>query len=139
MLTVTRTIRIPEEELEYSYVRSSGPGGQNVNKVSSKAVLTWRFADSEALSGAVRSRFESRYGHRVTREGCIVLSSQKHREQSRNAEECRSKLRVMILSIVEAPVERRLTQKTQDSHRRRLEEKRTRSAHKQGRRRLRPE
>ncbi|MFM7835673.1 MAG: peptide chain release factor-like protein, partial [Planctomycetaceae bacterium] len=66
MLTVTRSIKIPEQELQYAYIRSSGPGGQNVNKVSSKAVLTWQFAQSTALTGAVRSRFESRYARRIT-------------------------------------------------------------------------
>lgn len=139
MLTVTRTIRIPEQELEFAYIRSSGPGGQNVNKVSSKAVLTWQFAQSMALVGAVRSRFETRYARRITREGCVVISSQKYREQSRNAEECRAKLSAMILAIVAAPVERRPTEKTRGSQRRRLEQKRTRSAHKQGRRKLHPE
>jgi ribosome-associated protein len=139
VLTITRTIRIPDEELDFAYIRSSGPGGQNVNKVSSKAVLTWQFAQSVALTGAVRSRFENRYARRITREGCVVISSQKYREQSRNAEECRAKLKAMIEAIVAAPVERRLTEKTHGSHRRRLEEKRNRSAHKQGRRKLHPE
>ena len=77
MLTITRTIRIPDEELDFAYIRSSGPGGQNVNKVSSKAVLTWQFAQYAALTATVRSRFVTPYSCPLLPQGSVVLISQK--------------------------------------------------------------
>ena len=83
MLQVNSRIRIPLSEFQWTYVRSSGPGGQNVNKVNSKAVLRRNVAQSPALSVDVRERFLSRYRSRITVEGDIIVDSQRYRDQGR--------------------------------------------------------
>src|SRR6478672_8286326 len=109
MLDVTSKIQIPDAELQFTYVRSSGPGGQNVNKVSSKAVLRWRVITSAALPPEVRSRFLARYKSRLTTEGDLLISSQRYRDQGRNIEDAREKLREMILAVAVPPKRRRPT------------------------------
>jgi ribosome-associated protein len=135
MLIVNDRIQIEDSELQFSYARSSGPGGQNVNKVSSKAIMAWDFVNSVALPVDVRDRFLARYGKRVTREGIVQIMSQKYRDQSRNAEDCRDKLREMILAIAEPPVKRRPSKPSAGARQRRLTEKHVRSDRKEQRRR----
>ena len=134
MLSVNSRITIPDAELELSFVRSSGPGGQNVNKVSSKAVLRWHFASSAALPADVRARFVTRYGNRLTTEGDLVMSSQRYRDQGRNVEDVQEKLREMIHSVLQAPKRRRPTRPTKASVARRIKSKQARSRTKQMRR-----
>jgi ribosome-associated protein len=133
-LHVTSRIRIPADELDFSYVRSSGPGGQNVNKVATKAVLRWSPATSGALSEAARQRFLSTYASRVTSEGELVLTSQRYREQSRNAADCLEKLRLMVAAIASPPKRRKPTRPSKSAVKRRLESKRKQSEKKQRRR-----
>ena len=102
MLSVSSRITIPDAEIDLTFVRSSGPGGQNVNKVSSKAVLRWHFATSAALPADVRARFVTRYGKRLTTEGDLLLTSQRYRDQGRNVDDVHDKLREMILSVLQA-------------------------------------
>ncbi len=135
MLSVSATIQIPESEFEFTFARSSGPGGQNVNKVSSKAVLRWAPAVSPSLPEDVRQRFLSRYASRLTTKGELILTSQKSRDQNRNVEDCLARLREMLLAVTRKPVARRPTKATRGSHRRRLEAKRQHSAKKRHRRR----
>src|SRR3954469_17607954 len=92
MLEITSNIAIPDEELHFTFVRSSGPGGQNVNKVNSKAILRWNPATS-GLPEAVRQRFLARYRARLTVTGDMIVTSQRYREQGRNLLDCREKLR----------------------------------------------
>jgi ribosome-associated protein len=134
MLVVNLRIRIPESELELSYARSSGPGGQNVNKVSSKAVLRWAVARSAALPDDVRQRFVRKYRGRVTTEGDVVLSSQRYRDQRRNVADVREKLAAMIASVAAPPKKRKPTAPTEASAERRIKSKQARSRTKKLRR-----
>lgn len=133
-LEITSTIRIPSEELRFTFARSSGPGGQNVNKVSSKAVLHFAVATSPSLPEPVRARFLSRYASRLTTEGELVITSQKHRDQPRNITDCLDKLRELVQSVVTPPKRRRPTKPTAGSRQRRLTSKRQQSEKKQQRR-----
>ncbi len=134
MLVVNSRIRIPKSELELTYTRSSGPGGQNVNKVSSKAVLRWSVRRSTALADDVRERFLRKYRSRITGQGDLLLSSQRYRDQARNVADVREKLRAMIASIATPPKKRRPTKPTRASVARRIESKQARSRRKQLRR-----
>ncbi len=132
-LIVSARICIPAEELRFSFVRSSGPGGQNVNKVATKAVLRWSPVGSAALSEPVRQRFSEKYGHRLTAMGDLVLTSQRHRQQARNAADCLEKLRAMLLAVATAPRKRRATKPSKAAIKRRLDEKRQQSEKKRRR------
>ncbi|MGA2031568.1 MAG: alternative ribosome rescue aminoacyl-tRNA hydrolase ArfB [Thermoguttaceae bacterium] len=127
MLHVTPEIRIPLSELQFSFARSSGPGGQNVNKVNSKALLRWPVAESRSLPPDVRSRLLQKYASRLTSEGELLVSSQRYRDAPRNVADCLEKLRTMIAAVARPPKRRKPTRRTQGSVRRRLEQKRQRS------------
>jgi ribosome-associated protein len=134
MLQVTSTIIVPDDELRFSFSRSGGPGGQNVNKVSSKATLRWAAASSPSLPADVRERFVERYKSQLTKDGEVIIYSQEFRDQPKNIEACRTKLRVMIAAVAVAPKKRRATRPTKGSKVRRLNDKKSRSAIKEGRR-----
>ena len=127
-------ISIPDSEFQFTFVRSSGPGGQNVNKVSSKAVMRWQAAGSPSLIGGVRHRFLSRYASRLTTDGDLVISSQRYRDQAKNRDDCLEKLCAMIEAVAIAPKRRRKTKPSRASVERRLSQKRQRSGQKQQRR-----
>jgi len=134
MLIVNSRIQIPESELEWTFARSSGPGGQNVNKVASKAMLRWKVAASETLPVEVRQRFLARYGSRLTTEGELVISSQRYRDQPRNIDDAKEKLRAMIVTVLVPPKKRRPTKPSRSSVAKRLEKKQAQSQKKQRRR-----
>lgn len=130
MLVVTATIRIPLVEFDWSYARSGGPGGQNVNKVSSKAVLRWSLEASEHVAPPVKQRVRELFPGRVTGEGELVISSQEHRDQERNRGACLEKLAAMVRQAAETPAERRPTKPTKGSRRRRLADKKRQATRK---------
>jgi ribosome-associated protein len=134
-LSVNSRLRIPLAEFEFTFARSSGPGGQNVNKVNSKALLRWPIRTSPSLPQAVRDRFLGKYGNRVTSEGDLLISSQRYRDQGRNVDDCLEKLRTMLAEVASPPVRRKRTKPTRGSIERRLQTKRQQSARKQGRQR----
>ena len=125
---------IPAEDLELSYVRSSGPGGQNVNKVSTKVELRFRLSQCTALSPAQKQRLTAAFAGSVTRGGDLVLSSDRFRSQLRNQEDVLDRLARMIRKIRAAPKRRIATKPSRASQRRRLQEKRHRSELKRQRR-----
>ena len=86
MLEVTARIQIPDDEFHWSFARSGGPGGQNVNKVASKAILHWNVQDTLCLPVDVKQRFLTQQHTRINAEGELVLSSEKYRDQPRNVE-----------------------------------------------------
>ncbi|MCC7442782.1 MAG: aminoacyl-tRNA hydrolase [Bdellovibrionales bacterium] len=133
MLEVTPRIRIPMREFTFRAVRSSGPGGQHVNKTSTCAELRWSLRHSPTLPDDVRRRFEDRFASRLTQEGDLVLQSDVHRSLPRNKDECLSRLRGFLLQVAEPPKPRRPTKPTRSSGRRRVEGKRHRSEVKKGR------
>ncbi|HKA08219.1 MAG TPA: alternative ribosome rescue aminoacyl-tRNA hydrolase ArfB [Gemmataceae bacterium] len=134
MLEVTNAIRIPLDEFEWSFARSGGPGGQNVNKVASKAVLRWNFDGSPSVPPDVKERFRARFPSRLTTEGQLVLASELTRDQGRNRDDCLAKLAAMLRSVAFPPKVRRPTKPSRGSHRRRVDAKRRQSARKAGRR-----
>jgi ribosome-associated protein len=133
-LQISTNITIPAAELRLSFARSSGPGGQNVNKVSSKAVLHWDVLNSPSLPPDVRARFVQTYPTRITNAGGIVIHSEEFRDQPKNIQACYDKLRTMITAVLRPPKKRRATKPTKGSKVRRLNEKKQRSQTKAGRR-----
>jgi len=136
MLSVSPRIQIPDYELRFSFVRSSGPGGQNVNKVNTKAVLRWSAQSSAALPDDIRQRFLARYARRITTDGEIVISSQRFREQGQNQRDCLQKLSELLIAVATAPKRRRPSRPTKASIRRHRAKKQAHSQKKQQRRQL---
>jgi ribosome-associated protein len=134
MVEVRLPFGIPERELELSYSRSSGPGGQNVNKTATKATLRWDVRHSRALPDDVRERFVRAFAARLTRAGELVLHSQRHRDQARNAADCVAKLGEMLRAVARPPRARRATRPGRGAVERRLEHKRRHGAAKRERR-----
>lgn len=134
MITVTERIVIPESELEFTFARSSGPGGQNVNKVNSKATLRWKVVETTALPIDVRERFVNRFRSRLTLDGDLLVTSQRYRDQSQNIEDCREKVAAMVREVITPPKRRRPTKPTRGSQQRRLNDKRQHRLKKEGRR-----
>jgi ribosome-associated protein len=134
MPQISEHIHIPDDELEWSYARSGGPGGQNVNKVSSKAILRWRLAANTTLSAEVKARLTGQQRRRITTEGDLLITAQRYRDQERNRQDCLDRLREMVEAARKAPKPRKATRPTRGSKRRRLAEKRQRSETKEQRR-----
>ncbi|RZA09225.1 MAG: aminoacyl-tRNA hydrolase [Proteobacteria bacterium] len=136
MLIVCPEIQIPEEELEFTYARSSGPGGQAVNKVNSKAILRWHPLQSVALSEGARARFLNAFGKRLSKEGALLIASDTFRDQRSNQESCREKLAELLLTIAKPPKVRRPTKPTRGSKERKLDGKKRVGANKALRRKV---
>src|ERR1700722_7213385 len=107
ILVVTDSLAIPLDEFRFEFARSGGPGGQNVNKVNSKAVLRWIPGESPSLPPAVRDRLLGGIGSKLTKEGELLVPSQLTRDQSRNVEDCLEKVRELILAAARPPKTRR--------------------------------
>jgi ribosome-associated protein len=133
-MEINEKLSIPDTELSWSFVRSGGPGGQNVNKVASKAVLRWSLQTNTSLPDEVKVRLRGQQRRRITTEGDLVLNSQRYRDQERNREDCMEKLRSFVLAALEVPRPRKATRPSRGSKLRRLGEKRRRSETKSGRR-----
>ena len=127
MISVTDTISIDESELAESFVRASGPGGQNVNKVSSAVQLRFDARRSPSLPNDVAIRLMKLAGSRLTKEGVIVIVAQAHRDQARNRAEARARLVEMIRQAAVKPTVRRATKVPKSAKRERLDEKKRRS------------
>ena len=134
MLNVNEKISIRLSEFNFSYARSPGPGGQNVNKVNSKVILKWAVQKSKSLPETVKSRFTKKYAKRISKDGDFVLTSHRFRDQGRNVADCISKLREMILSVEAEPVVRKKKKISRGAKLRRLDNKKRKSATKQSRR-----
>ena len=134
MLVVGDKLRIPLEEFAFQYARSSGPGGQNVNKVNTKVQLRWEVTRSPSLPEAVRQRFLEKNKNRINADGEFQISSTRYRDQKRNQEDCLEKLRELLLAVLEPPKKRKKTKPTRGSKERRLKEKKQRGERKEGRR-----
>lgn len=134
MFKVNQKISIRLAEFKFSFARSPGPGGQNVNKVNSKAILKWSPEKSKALPEAIKVRFIKKYANRINQEKYFVISSHRFRDQGRNVADCLNKLRDLIIQVAEPPRLRKKTIPTAGSVRRRLTEKKRQSDIKKSRR-----
>jgi ribosome-associated protein len=127
MIFVTDQISLAEEELEESFVRASGPGGQNVNKVATAVQLRFDAAASPAMTPAVKERLKRLAGRRMTDAGVIVLTANRFRTQERNRADALDRLLELIRAAAIAPTKRRPTRPTLASKLRRLDTKRRRA------------
>lgn len=132
-LVINSRITIPANELQFTFARSGGPGGQNVNKLNTKALLRWPVSTSDALPEAVRERFLARHRRRITTDGYLLVTSQRYRDQGRNVSDCLEKLKGLVVEVLHPPKRRKPTRPTKASKERRLTAKRQKSEKKQQR------
>lgn len=123
MIRMTDRIHLDESELQESFIRASGPGGQNVNKVSSAVQLRFDARGSRSLPNDVAIRLQRLAGSRLTNEGVIVITANRHRSQEMNRDDARARLIEMIVEAANPPPPRRATKPTKASKKRRLDSK----------------
>lgn len=128
MIRINDRIALDENELDFSFIRASGPGGQNVNKVSTAVRLRFDVRQSPSLADDVRSRLIRLAGRRITDQGELIITAQNHRSQERNRQEALDKLVDLIRRAAVPPTPRRPTRPTAASRKRRLESKTRRAA-----------
>lgn len=127
MLSITPDLAIDDRELTETFIRASGPGGQNVNKVATAVQLRFDVRHSPSLSEAVRERLIRLAGKRISEDGELVIEARRYRTQEQNREDARQRLAALIRSALEPPKPRRATRVTKAAKARRLESKRQRS------------
>ncbi|MDP6119922.1 MAG: alternative ribosome rescue aminoacyl-tRNA hydrolase ArfB [Rhodospirillales bacterium] len=133
MIPVTPTIALDEAEIEERFIRAGGPGGQNVNKVSSAVQLRFDAARSKELPDDVRARLKRLAGRRMTRDGVVVIEARRYRTQDSNRRDALARLVRLVQRAAEPPVPRKKTRLSPAQRRRRLEAKRRRAALKRAR------
>ena len=133
MLKITDKLAVPIREFEFKYSRSPGPGGQNVNKLNTKVTLRWHVDKCDALPNDLKQRLKQRYARRFNKEGMLLVTSHRFRDQGRNVADCLTKLKELILSVAKAPTARKKTKPSKASKLRRLESKKKQSLKKQSR------
>ena len=136
MIQVTPDISIPESEISERFVRASGPGGQNVNKVSTAVELRFDPSQSSAISSDVRDRLRAIAGSRMTADGVLVIDARRHRTQAQNREDARERLADLVRQALVKPRRRRATKPGKGAVERRIETKKRRSDTKRGRGRI---
>lgn len=127
VLKVSNQISIPRKEFEFSFVRSSGPGGQKVNKASTKAELRWNVDESPSISKKVKDRIKGLFKNKINEEGELILRSDRFRTQERNIADCLDKLKVILLKASTVPKKRVPTKPTKGSKERRILSKKRRA------------
>lgn len=135
-LKISTKISIPDTEFDLHFSRSSGPGGQNVNKVNSKVAMYWPIGESGALPQEVKDRFVAKYSHRMTQEQIVIITSDKYRDQKRNVEDCLEKLKEMLMEVLVPPKKRRATKPSKSSVQKRLSGKKADSDRKKLRKKI---
>jgi ribosome-associated protein len=138
-IVVTDRVRVPSRELDLSYARSGGPGGQHVNRTESKVLLRWSPFDSVALDDLDRALLRQRLGPRLTAEGELLVVSETHRDQSRNVDDALERFARLVRDAIRRPTPRKRTKPSRASRERRLDAKRRTSSRKASRRSRGPE
>jgi len=133
MIQVAPTIQIPDGELAESFVRASGPGGQNVNKVASAVELRFDVAQSPSLPESLRARLLARRDRRLTADGVLVIQASRFRDQAKNREDARTRLAEIVRAALHVPKKRVATKPTRASKERRIASKKRRADTKRGR------
>ncbi len=133
-LEINDSLSIPIREFKFSYSRSPGPGGQNVNKVNTKVTLRWNISTTPSLPDPVRQRLREQNARRINNDGELILTSHRYRDQGRNIADVLNKLRELVQEAAKRPTPRKKTKPTRSSQRRRIENKRRLSEKKQSRR-----
>ena len=128
MIRINDHIAIDESEISESFIRASGPGGQNVNKLATAVQLRFDVRHSPSLPYEVRARLERLAGKRLTRDGVLVISAQRHRTQEANRQDALDRLIDLIRRAAERPLPRRPTKPTKAARERRIETKKRRAA-----------
>lgn len=126
-------IKVKDSEFTFTFSKSSGSGGQNVNKLNTCVTLSWDMDASKALNEEVKERFRKSYKRFVSDDGTVSVTSQRHRSQKRNIEDCKEKLMSMLNSVRLAPKPRKATRPTRSSIRKRLDGKKRHSEKKKRR------
>jgi ribosome-associated protein len=134
MIEISSAVRIDEGEVQLEYVRSSGPGGQNVNKVATAAQLRFDVRNSPSLAPEVKARLEKLAGSRMTMDGVLVIEAKRYRTQEQNREDAVARLVTLIQKALERPVIRKATRPSLSSKIARVDSKKKRSEIKKSRR-----
>jgi ribosome-associated protein len=134
MITITRSLSLDEKEVQFFFVRASGPGGQNVNKVATAVQLRFDVGNSTSLPGDVRTRLIRIAGRRVTQDGILIIEARQYRTQERNREDAVARLVALIQRALERPKPRKKTKPSRAAEERRIESKKKRGKIKQARR-----
>jgi len=133
MIYINSALSLQNNEVTYDFIRASGPGGQNVNKVSTAVQLRFNVKNSSSINEAVKNRLIKIAGKRVSAEGILIIDARRHRSQSKNREDALNRLKELIIKSLAVPKRRRKTKPTLASKEKRLRDKKARSKIKQSR------
>lgn len=136
MIKINESFSIDTSAYNFSFARSSGPGGQNVNKVNSKAILSWQITASSDLPGGVKRRFYEAFASRINKDDELILHCESSRDQASNIEGCKQRLREMLIEVWTPPKPRIRTKPSKAAKQKRLDSKKKRSDTKQKRRKI---